>query len=46
MEKSVCVCGGVIGVCIPEFGNGMGFHKPQLCPEYKRKWYTEKIKCY
>lgn len=46
MEKSVYVCGGVTGVCIPEFGSGMGFHKPQLCPEYKRKWYTEKINCY
>lgn len=45
MEKSICVCRGVIGVCIPEFGNRMGFHKPRLCPENKRKWYIEKIKC-
>ena len=46
MEKSISVCRGVIGVCIPEFGNQMGFHQPQLCPENKRKWYIEKIKCY
>lgn len=28
MEKSVYVCGGVTGVCIPEFGSGMGFPNP------------------
>lgn len=31
MEKSICVCRGVIGVCIPEFGNRMGFQANPDC---------------